>query len=88
MNEEKTSFSQTILGTEVKFPTDLVGISAYFFELETIFFAKYPFGFGFYDRISFNNVDVVGTNGITGLMRIWGVPLFLYLILRERRKSL
>ena len=44
MNEEKTSFSQTILGTEVKFPTDLVGISAYFFELETIFCAKYPFG--------------------------------------------
>lgn len=42
MNEEKTSFSQTILGTEVKFPTDLVGISAYFFELETIFVQNIP----------------------------------------------
>jgi hypothetical protein len=41
---------------------------------------KYPWGFGHYDRLSFEGVDVIGTNGLTGLLRIWGVPVFFYIM--------
>ncbi len=41
---------------------------------------KYPLGFGYYDRTSFDGVDVVGTNGLSGLLRMWGVPVFIIMI--------
>lgn len=43
--------------------------------------ARYPFGFGINDRVSFENVDVVGTNGLTGLLKMWGVFIFVYFII-------
>ena len=39
---------------------------------------RYPFGFGLNDRVSFDNIDVVGTNGLSGLLRMWGVVVFFY----------
>ncbi len=39
---------------------------------------RYPFGFGYYDRTSFEGTDVVGTNGLSGLLRMWGIPVFAY----------
>lgn len=39
---------------------------------------RYPVGFGIHDRVSFDEVDVTGTNGITGMMRMWGVFIFIY----------
>lgn len=46
------------------------------YDISRVF--RYPFGFGLNDRVSFENVDVVGTNGLSGLLRMWGIPLFLY----------
>ncbi len=40
--------------------------------------ARYPFGLGINDRVSFEGIDVTGTNGLTGLMRTWGLVIFLY----------
>lgn len=39
-----------------------------------------PLGYGLYDRIGFSGTDVTGTNGLTGILRMWGVFIFLYFV--------
>jgi hypothetical protein len=41
---------------------------------------NYPFGFGSNDRYNFGEVELLGTNGFTGLIRVWGIPVFLFFI--------
>ncbi len=43
--------------------------------------AHYPFGFGVADAVAFEDVDVVGVNGISGLLRMWGVVIFIYFMI-------
>lgn len=42
---------------------------------------KYPFGYGSLDRTGLEGKDVVGTNGLSGLLRMWGAPAFIYMII-------
>lgn len=44
--------------------------------------ASYPFGYGLNDRVSLEKVEVTGTNGLSGLLIFWGVPLFLFFMFK------
>lgn len=43
---------------------------------------NYPLGYGFHDTIGFeSSISVVGTNGLTGMMRMWGLPAFIFILI-------
>jgi Ca2+/Na+ antiporter len=47
---------------------------------------KYPFGYGVVSKKDYSkDMDIVGVNGITSLLVMWGVPLFIYVLLLFRR---
>lgn len=54
-----------------------------FYDLFRVF--KNPFGYGVYDRVGFEGVPVTGTNGLTGLLRNWGVFIFIYFMIQFKK---
>jgi len=41
---------------------------------------KYPFGYGYGEKS-----EIVGTNGLSTLLKIWGIPIFIFIIFLMRR---
>lgn len=39
---------------------------------------EYPFGYGIYSIKDYSNNDFVGVNGLASIMRMWGIPGFLF----------
>ncbi len=42
---------------------------------------KYPFGYGVISKKDYSSeMDITGVNGLTSLLKMWGIPLFVYFI--------
>lgn len=50
------------------------------FKYDLMRIIRYPFGYGRSVRVGIDDVDVTGTNGISGMFVMWGIPLFMYFI--------
>lgn len=61
--------------SEVYDAVKLNRVQIFIFDLKRV--VKYPLGFGSNTRLNFGDIDTTGTNGISGMFIMWGIPMFV-----------